>query len=216
MSINLEIKQQVIAFLQRGQRVRAKDLLMEKFQITPDDAEKLIEAIELEHPESKSLPPNIAEQITLVKTQGGGCIVFGMRALMVFFLIFTFAFYAIAIGLLVYFNSYTGKADNVTGIVVSFRENENGSQAPVVEYTWKNEVKRYESTMYSSPPDYQIGDQVPLLVNPEDPEVAVIDSFTERYMLSTFFAGFGTFFLILSLGLLVVSRKIKRSLANSQ
>ena len=75
MSINLEIKQQVIGLLQRSQRVRAKELLMEKFQIAPDDAEKLIQAIELEHPEAKNAPPNIAEQITLVKTQGGGCIV---------------------------------------------------------------------------------------------------------------------------------------------
>ncbi|HRJ28382.1 MAG TPA: DUF3592 domain-containing protein [Cyclobacteriaceae bacterium] len=216
MSINLEIKQQVIAILQRGQRAEAKELLMEKFQVGPDDAEKLIQAIELEHPEAKSFPPNIAEQIALVKSQGGGCIVFGMRALMVFFLIFTFAFYAIAIGLLVYFNSYTGDAASITGTVVAFKENESGSQAPVVEYTWNNEVKRYESSMYASPPDYLLGEEVRLLVNPENPDVAIIDSFSERYMLSTMFAGFGTFFLVFSLGLLVVSRKIKRSLANSQ
>lgn len=216
MSINLEIKQQVIGLLQRSQRVRAKELLMEKFQVNANDAEKLIQAIELEHPEVKNAPPNLAEQITLVKNKGGGCIVFGMRVLMVFFLIFTFAFYVIAIGSWVYFNSYTGVVEPITGTVVSFRQNERGSQAPVVEYPWKGEIKRYESSMYASPPDYQLGDQVPLLVNPEKPEIAVIDSFTERHMVNTLFAGFGTFFLIFSLGLWIVSRKIKRSLANSQ
>ncbi|MBX2962756.1 MAG: DUF3592 domain-containing protein [Cyclobacteriaceae bacterium] len=216
MSINQEVKQQVIALLQRGQRVRAKELLQDKFQVASDDAEKLVQAIELEHPRAKTVPPHIAEQMTLVKSQAGGCIVLGLRTLMVFFFIFTFAFYAIAIGLLVYFNNYIGNPESITGTVVSVKENDSGSQAPVVEYTWNNEVKRYESTMYSSPPDYSVGDQVALLVNPENPDEAVIDSFTERYMLSTVFGGVGTFFLIFSIGLLVISRKIKRSLAGSQ
>lgn len=216
MSINQEVKQQVITLVQRGKRDQAKTLLMEKFQIAADDAEKLIQVVELENPVAQGVPPDIQEKMKLVSGQAGGCIILGLRGVMIFFLIFTFVFYAIAIGLLVYINSYTGNADNITGTVVSFRENDSGSQAPVVEYTWKNEVKRYESTMYSSPPDYRVGDQVPLLVNPENPDVAVIDSFTERYMLSTVFGGLGTFFLVFSLGLLVISRKIKRSLANSQ
>ena len=216
MSINQEVKQQVIALVRSGQHDQAKTLLMEKFQIASTDAEKLIQAVELENPVAQGVPPHIEEKIKLVSGQAGGCIVLGLRALMVFFLIFTFAFYAIAVGLLIYYNSYTGTAEQLTGTVTSFTENDEGSLAPVVEYTRNNEAKTYTSTMYSSPPDYQVGDQVTLLVNPEKPDEVIIDSFTERYMISTVFGAVGTFFLIFSLGLLVVSRKIKRSLAGSQ
>jgi hypothetical protein len=63
------------------------------------------------------------------------------------------------------------------------RSNGTSASAPVVEFEWRGEKRSYQPNYYSSPPNYEVGQQVALFVNRDDPEDVTIDSFTDRWAL---------------------------------
>lgn len=216
MSIQQEIRQQVTALIRSGQRAEAKALLKEKFQVTDEQADQLILTIERENPMANVIVPQMGKQMGRAIGGSGGCLSLVLNGFMIFFILVTLMFAGAAIGTYLYENRFVDEGILFEGTVINLTENETGSLAPLVEYTYLDTLRQYQSSFYSSPPDYEVGQQVPLILNPENPNEAIIDSFNDRYLISIIFGGVGGFFLILSIGLGVAARKVKRNFEKSQ
>ena len=99
----------------------------------------------------------------------------------------------VAAGVWFYSNRLTRDGVRTTGTVVQLVGSQ--SRAPVVEFeTTAGDRQVYTSSMYSSPPAYQVGETVTLWYAPEDPERVMLDGL-ERWLLplimGLFFAVFG-------------------------
>jgi hypothetical protein len=216
MSIQQEIRQQVTALIRSGQRAEAKALLKEKFQVTDEQADQLILTIERENPMANVIVPQMGKQMGRAIGGSGGCLSLVLNGFMIFFILVTLMFAGVAIGMYLYENRFVDEGIAIEGTVINLTSNETGSLAPLVEYSYLDTLRQYQSSFYSSPPDYEVGQQVPLLLNPENPNEAIIDSFNDRYLISVIFGGVAGFFLILSIGLGVAARKVKRNFEKSQ
>lgn len=203
-----EIRDNVTQLIRSGHRDRAKSWLMGTLHVSEDEAEKLVKAIELENPYQNIIPAHAIDRANAFVSTSG-CITLVLRGIGVFFALITLSMYAFAVIIYFVYNHFAPDAVSVYGTVIELRENEEGSLAPVIEYSWNDEAKQYESTSYSRPAAYDVGETLTLLVNPENPDEAIIDTFNERYLVSVIFGSVGTLFLIFTVILFAVARKIK-------
>lgn len=208
MNAEREIKDQVSQLLRSGQRGQAKLLLQSKLGISEEEAEKLVRALEQENPAQHMIIPSLTRGVNTIN-QTGGCVALFLRGFGLFFTLITLACYAFAVIMYFYYNHFISEEATVTGMVIDLEINSEGASAPIVEYDWNGETKLYKSAMHAAPPDYAPGDSVTLYVNPENPDEAIIDSFTERYLFSVIFAGVGTFFLFFAIAMFVIARKLR-------
>lgn len=77
--------------------------------------------------------------------------------------------------------------ERTTGNVVRLEESDSAEggccvYSPVIEFTAGGQTYSFESDNASDPPAYDVGEQVPVLYNPANPETAQIDSFFERWL----------------------------------
>lgn len=115
-----------------------------------------------------------------------------------------FAFIGIiflGISLIVYENNsdFVDKAVKVKGVVINY------PGRPLFEYEYQDQKYNYQTTASSNPPSYSIGEEVEIFINPAHPQEALVDNFSERWLLTTIFGcmgllffsiGFGSFFII--------------------
>jgi hypothetical protein len=71
--------------------------------------------------------------------------------------------------------------------------------APTVEYAVNGERYTYKSKFSTSPPAYSVGDKVKMLYHPNNPQLAQINTFHDRWLLPLINSGFGIFFISVSL-----------------
>ena len=96
-----------------------------------------------------------------------------------------------------------------TGIVVDYIFNEGA--APVISYEIDGIPYQFTSSIYSSPPAFELNETVEIYVNKDDPSDIIINSFVNKWLIVTIFASFG---LVLDLiGLLLI--KLKSSTGSS-
>jgi ribosomal protein L7/L12 len=114
--------------------------------------------------------------------------------------IFILVFGAIAMLLfgfaaIIFYNQYQSIAtsDMVKARVIDFRYSK-GAAAAIVSYEWHGETKKYYSNGYSNPPANELGEEVELFVNRNDPTDAMINSFTDRWLGITILSGMGLVF----------------------
>ena len=75
-----------------------------------------------------------------------------------------------------------------TGIVTSLEESSDGDggccvYSPVIEFEANGQTYSFESGNASSPPAYDVGEQVVVLYDPTDPDTAQINKWTERWLM---------------------------------
>lgn len=88
-----------------------------------------------------------------------------------------------------------------TGRIVNVNPN-------IVEFTTSTgKTVKYNTNVSSSPPDYAEGDEVPILYDPQTPKRAKIHSFSDLWLFSAVWGGFGTLFLLVFLYCLYVRTK---------
>lgn len=95
----------------------------------------------------------------------------------------------------------------VTGTVSSLEYNSSGLAAPVIGYRHHGQKRYFIGTVWSSPPSFEVGEQVELLVNNDKPNEVIIDSFFERYFLICLLAFFATVFGAIGVLLLTLLKK---------
>lgn len=95
------------------------------------------------------------------------------------------------------------------GVVTGYEENhsrEGGlTYSPIIAYTAADQSHTFVSSNSSYPPAYEIGEEVPLLYNPQDPTLARVDSWWELWLLPTMLGG-AAVILALSANLLLLRR----------
>jgi hypothetical protein len=95
------------------------------------------------------------------------------------------------------------------GIVVSLIvDKSEGGAAPIVSYVWEEDTLAYTSSVYSSPPNFMIGDSLSIYVNPNLSQDVVIDEFTHLYFLPMVLGILGITFAVIGFGILFFSKKI--------
>jgi len=262
MSITKETKEEVKRLLASGQKLQAIQYLTDTFQISSQEANVLVEAVEREEEANVQESPAFSvsstalsgdlktqveqllrankkmEAIKLVSARtesglkaaldlveevekeinpnfkrAGGCVGGGFKLISIFFFAVSFLLLGGA-GLTYYYEEESiEKSDLTKGKVISLEPNNDNdgteTYAPVVSYVWNGQERTYRSTMYSYPPAYEVGEEVELFVNREDPEKVYINSFADRWLMVTILGGIGSFFLIFAIILSVVSRKVK-------
>lgn len=206
MNINPQYELTVREFLKTGQRNKAVQYLSEQLTVSAEDAEKLVTAVEFEISTERQTQDQTVEKAEN-SVRGCGSIIF--KIIGVGFAFCSFA--CILAAIIIYFVFNIPNAVNVEGTVTEFQTNDTGS-APIIEFIWKEETKTYKSQTYSDPNPYTLGQHVTLLVNQENPDEAVIDSFDERWMAISVFGGTGLFLLMLTTVFFTLGKKIKRSL----
>jgi hypothetical protein len=136
-----------------------------------------------------------------------GCLQLVAKGIGIFLIIVSFVLLAAA-GIVYLIQSQSiSNSDRVEGVVAEMRSGDAEAAAPVVEYEWKGKKRTYESTFYSSPPDYQVGQHVFLFVNREDPDDVTIDTFIDRWALIVGLAVPGAVILAISIVFLYFGRR---------
>lgn len=90
------------------------------------------------------------------------------------------------------------KSSLITAQVIRMEVNSEGLSAPVIEYEWEGKKWLYASSTFSKPPAYQLDEKVPVYVNRENPGEIVVNTFSDRWLLITLFAGLGSVFVAIT------------------
>lgn len=77
--------------------------------------------------------------------------------------------------------------ERTTGIVARLEESSDGDggccvYSPVIEFEANGRTYSFEGGNASDPPAYDVGEQVPVLYDPADPNTAQINKWTERWL----------------------------------
>jgi hypothetical protein len=77
--------------------------------------------------------------------------------------------------------------ETTTGTVVELKEQSDGeggccTYVPVVEYVVNDQSYSMEGDTASDPPQYEVGEEVPILYDPADPNTAQINKLLERWL----------------------------------
>jgi hypothetical protein len=75
-----------------------------------------------------------------------------------------------------------------TGIVVEMEESSDGDggccvYSPVIEFSAAGQTYTLEGDTASSPPQYEVGEEVSILYDPANPDTAQINKWTERWLM---------------------------------
>ena len=110
-----------------------------------------------------------------------------------------------------------GIATTGTVIDLEYRDSDEGSgtYAPVVEFIDRDGVTRtHHSSSSSNPPAYKRGEEVTLYYLPDEPERAMIDSFSDRYLLPLILGLFALVFGGVGFGMIAFGIRKRRRLAH--
>lgn len=182
MAVSAEEKQHIRQLLIEGRKIQAIKFIKMKYGLPLKEAKRLIdivdETIASDEYQVREIKPANSRVGTIVGV------------------IFTL----VGLGLLVItLIVYVDKQG-----VVSYEENtmaeviENPSK-PVFEYTYDGEIYRFQSSTESTPPSYELGETVPIFVNPENPNEIVVDTFTDRWLAVTIVGSMGLIFTFVGL-----------------
>lgn len=191
--LSAELTAQVKSLLGVDRKIEAINLVRDNLGVSLQEALMRVEAIEsLTDPRFRpgSLPGSRKDTFGIV-----GKIFAGIGIFMTCIALYIF-----------YLKQNTiSTSDKGIGYVTDMVYSSGGSTAPKIAYEWNGGRHVYQSNVYTTPPAYEIGEEVRLYINRQDPTDVVIDSFTGRWVavlivggLGIFFFAFGTLFIFVS------------------
>lgn len=194
-----EQKQHVRELIDMGDKLEAVRYLQNTLNISADQAlllaEKLQQEIESEDETqframAAELQQKHATGINVGKTVGG--IFMGIGGLL------------LGIALILLYSNYTfsKRALPIKCLVLSYetyqsRNDDGGSTTmyrPTFQYEFRGKTYTYESNSSSSSPEFQAGETVDALIDPEEPTEILIASFMEQWFAIVLLGGMGTMF----------------------
>lgn len=170
--------------LRSNNKIQAVKIVMDEYRISLKQAKELVDAVA---PSQGFTFPKAGPGLVFLLLAGIGTL---FTVLSVYWLWADYTF--------------TSKATIVTGTVVELHYGMGGGNgaAPVVAYQWQGKEMTFEGSTYSNPPAVEVGEQVELFVNPDNPKDVLINMISERYILIFIFGFMGfVFSLIGYLGL---------------
>jgi hypothetical protein len=197
MTLTPEQKEHAIDLIEMGEKLEAVRYFQEVLNIDAEQALLLAEKLEQEvetgpdlqelrqtHEELKSSGANVGRIVGLV-FMGIGMVMLAV----VFYLIYSH-------------QQFEKKAVTVKGTVVEFQSyesrNKNNSSTtmytPVFEYAFKGKKYTYVSTSSSNIKEYEVGEPLDILVDPENPSEVLVNSFMEKWFLPLLLGFMGALF----------------------
>ncbi len=109
---------------------------------------------------------------------------------------------------------FAQRAIRVKATVIAYDNQSEGSSmySPLFEFSFNGVKRTYQSHVSSSSPEFEIGESVEILVDPNDPQSVLINTFLGRWLAFAILGFLGTLFT--TLGYLVLrvfagSQKVK-------
>ena len=185
------LRNDIANLLKQGNKIEAVKLAKETYGSTLKEALEYVDDIEFEMGSGGTSPPT-APGLNVFKLVGTIFASIGVLLIIIAGFIYQRK------------NASVEKSVKVPGVVTEY----HGNYAPVVDYIWEGKKKRYYSDVYSSPPAYDIDEEVTMLVNREDPSDVMIDSFSDRWIAIVILGGLGTFFFLFGSLFVYFGRKV--------
>lgn len=134
------------------------------------------------------------------------------------FTLFGATFFGIALFSFIHTQNFVKAAASTEGVVLELKPVESSSTnsggytyAPVVKFkTPDGKNIHFKSSTSSNPPEFSVGQTVPVLYNRSNPQEAQVDSFVQLWLLPTVFGGFGIIFMGVGATLIVSSLLSKK------
>lgn len=189
------LKTEVTELLSKGRQSDALRRVREELNVSFGKALALVREV------AKAQNPNT------VTFNPGGCIRMVAKSIAIFLMIVSLLFLVVAVVIYIYQLQSIDNSDRVEGIVKEMKEMDKDGSAPVVEFEWQGGKRSYESTFYSSPPDYHQGQRLFLFVDRDDPANVMLDTFADRWALIVGLSVPGAIFLLISIGILQFTRR---------
>ena len=206
MSLPHEAMKEVESFLHKREKLNAIRHLRDKYGFSPEESKVLVEALEKQlssaspasravDADAKNREADLREPFgTRPRVDTSSRSGFSGKIIMAVFGVVGSVFLAIA-GY-TFYNQLQAieKSSLISGRVIRMAVNSEGLSAPVIEYQWDGKKWLYASSTYSKPPAYELGEEVPVYVNQEDPGQIVVNTFSDRWFLITLFGVLGSIF----------------------
>lgn len=192
MQVSEEQKQHVRAMLIHGQKIEAIKYLRDNFGLSLKDSKRLAELIDEDIADDEYLgtPPVFNRAGSKAGSSIG--LIFGIiGAIMLSIITYLFISH----------QNFLKTAVSVPGVVVS------SPSQPVIDYEYNGEMYSYYSAVTSNPPSYEMGEQVEVFVNPNNPNDVIVNTFTERWFVITLIGGMGLLFFGIGMAVFFAFRK---------
>ncbi len=190
-------KKHLEMLLKLGDELSAIRYLQSELNMSADDA---LVAVEKLKPTVTALPTDFVRSFLFKKTSAKESKL-GSRV--------GFAFMIIGF-IMLGFSGYTAftkyqfiqTAIPITGKVIdhdtSYSTDDDGNSqvmySPVFEYEYNGETYTHSSDVSSSSPDFEIGEEAEIYINPDAPGSALVNSFMERWFVVVLLGGMGSMF----------------------
>lgn len=179
VALNEHEQSHATALLESGKKMEAVKYAKEKLRIPLREAKEIVDELERSvNPQHHSAPMAYGPgRIFLLMFGAVGGLFLGIAG---------YIFYSQ--------NQSIEKSDLISGQVIDMKVNGDGLAAPVIAYEWNGQKWLHASSTYSSPPAYEVNEEVPIYVNRHDPEDIVVDTFSDRWFLISLFGFMGFLF----------------------
>lgn len=198
MNLTPEQKEHAIGLIEMGEKLEAVRYFQQTLNITAEQALVLAEKLEEEVETSpllekfKSVQQAVRHKPATNVSRLVGGIFMGLGGIML----------AIVVYLIQSNYQFAQRAIPVKGVVVRYdnhqSSNDNGGSTtmytPTFEYDFEGKTYTYKSNTSSSSPSYEIGEEVDVLVDPNDPNEILIDNFWEKWFLPAVLGFMGAMF----------------------
>jgi hypothetical protein len=191
MSLTPEQKARAIEFIESGDRLRAIGYLQEILHISAFQSQTLIDSLEQE---LTATDPNFQKRTN--KRAGLGLIGAGI------FLLIGLALLGFTTHLFLKNQDFTKRAVPLMGTVTAYDQYESSDDdgstttmyTPIFDYDYNGTRYTHTSEMSSSSQSYAIGESIELLIDPEQPEAVLVNSFTGMWLLPLLLGVMGSVF----------------------
>lgn len=197
MTLTPEQKEHAIDLIETGNKLEAVRYFQKILSLDAEQALALTEKLETEIEDGPEIDPQFEQKLEARRQTGlnigkiVGNLFMGIGLVML-----GFAAY------LVYAHQqFEKRALTVTGTVVAYHSHisydDNSSTtmyAPEFEYTVKGKTYNYVTSSSSSFKTYAIGDEVDVLVDPDNPQEVLVNSFMEKWFLPVLLGAMGLAF----------------------
>ncbi len=85
----------------------------------------------------------------------------------------------------------------VVDLSLSYGSKGSKLYTPVVDFELNNQTYTIRGSVASSPPDFEVGEEVELFLKPNQPQEAKINSFVEKWLMATILGSMGIIFTLI-------------------
>lgn len=180
MAVSDQQRSKVESLLKQGHKIEAIKYLKKEFRLDLKKAKILADTIEAEIDPSEFARPSMTP--SLEKGRKSAKIVGGI--------FFTIGLIFLGFGV----SLFISDINQIENSVLVIGEVVSDPSQPTIEYMYNDSVYYYYSTTETNPPSYHLGEKVEVYVDVDYPDIAIVNTFSDRWFLIVFMGGMGSIF----------------------